>query len=487
MRRFNLIGRSALFTPASYANLMATRQAGVLGVKNFTPHNSVKKLIGNIHDAHFPGEFSDTDVANLRTDLTRSTKNYYQLLDINPELEKRIFERELKQKYRALSLRFHPDCTAGHSAKTEIFKLIKDGYEKLNDAHLRNDVGYSSPTESDDFVSFFRNARKPDFCGTVFGTSLFSLGRDINIKQIAVSRCGQYIAAEIVNALWTERRVVILDAKNHKQLYQFWNVYGEPAFSIDAAKIAFFDYDRTLTIILLATRETITSKDAHRGGCFVWSLLSLDDCNFASAASDNTIKIWDSQSGRCIRTLNGHTRDVTALVMIRNTQYMISSSLDETIKIWDVSTGSCLQTLPGLNVSIYNIALSDDAKYLVTGSNTGIIRIWDFKRKTLLKHIRGYEWIHDEHDIHGSIRGILIFPDNRHFVTIANCPTVKIWQMESGEQVGEKILPAYPHAVSNFGENTVIGFDDGTIKEFTFSDFGYEPIHTQYMTPIPGK
>ena len=54
--------------------------------------------------------------------------------------------------------------------------------------------------------------------------------------------------------------------------------------------------------------------------------------------------------------------------------------------------------------------------------------------------------------------------------------------IESGEQVGEKILPAYPQSVVHSGETMLIGFDDGTVRQFSFADFGYDRIHDQNMT-----
>lgn len=496
MRRFNFISRSALFTPTVYANVIAKRQIGIPCVRDFTAHNSVKKLIGNIHDAHFPGEFSDTDVANLRSDLTKSTKNYYQLLDVNPELEKDVFERELKQKYRALSLRFHPDCTAGHTAKTEIFKLIKNAYETLNDANFRDNYNTLSSAESDLSPSFFRGKHRSKFIkNPVWGKSLFSLSLDEDeyaaVKGISISKCGQYIAA------LTYQKLVIVDAKTNALLHQFSGNYSgisTLAFSADSKKIALF-YHGSLQIVTLKTGRCIRSKEQENSFPWYdpWRMLRLNDGNFVSASistsglDDGSLKLWHGQTGRHIRTLTGHTRDVCALSMIPNSNHIISGSWDKTMKVWNMDTGNCEHTLSDFNDLISTVALSADAKYLVAGSSNGQFSIWDFERKKQIKKFKGYKWIDDKHGIQCAMQGILISPDSRYFASIANCPVVKIWEMESGKQVGEKTLPAYPQSVAHFGENTLIGFDDGTIREFTFSDFGYEHLHVQHMTPIPGK
>lgn len=44
-------------------------------------------------------------------------------------------------------------------------------------------------------------------------------------------------------------------------------------------------------------------------------------------------------------TLNGHTDDV--LKVRFNEQFIVSGSQDRTIKVWNINTGKCLRTLTG--------------------------------------------------------------------------------------------------------------------------------------------
>ena len=100
---------------------------------------------------------------------------------------------------------------------------------------------------------------------------------------------------------------------------------------------------------------------------------SPDGKQIASGSCDNTIKIWDSQSGDCQSTLTGHSLlyvfftsfFVSLFLLIRvltSHNYSVmsvawskdgklaSSSYDETVKIWSVgSTGTfeCESTLTG--------------------------------------------------------------------------------------------------------------------------------------------
>ena len=60
---------------------------------------------------------------------------------------------------------------------------------------------------------------------------------------------------------------------------------------------------------------------------------------------DNTIGIWDIDSGACLKILEGHTNYVNSVFVKDN--LIISGSLDKTILIWNIDSGSCLKKLKG--------------------------------------------------------------------------------------------------------------------------------------------
>jgi WD40 repeat protein len=64
-----------------------------------------------------------------------------------------------------------------------------------------------------------------------------------------------------------------------------------------------------------------------------------------SGSADKTIKIWNVDNGKCLRTFEGHQKDVWRVIYSPDGKYIISGSFDKTIKIWSVETGECLRTL----------------------------------------------------------------------------------------------------------------------------------------------
>ena len=66
-----------------------------------------------------------------------------------------------------------------------------------------------------------------------------------------------------------------------------------------------------------------------------------------SGSSDTTLRVWDMQTGECLRTLRGHILDVSDVALTPDGTLAVSSSHDKTVRVWDVTTGESLQVLQG--------------------------------------------------------------------------------------------------------------------------------------------
>jgi F-box and WD-40 domain protein MET30 len=96
-----------------------------------------------------------------------------------------------------------------------------------------------------------------------------------------------------------------------------------------------------------------------------------------SGSLDNTIKVWDVETGKPLKTLFGHIEGVWAVDGDR--LRVISGSHDRTIKIWERETGRCQTTLVGHRGAVTCLSLADDK--IVSGGDDGDLRIWDFGLK----------------------------------------------------------------------------------------------------------
>jgi WD40 repeat protein len=90
---------------------------------------------------------------------------------------------------------------------------------------------------------------------------------------------------------------------------------------------------------------------------------------------EKPIKIWDMDSGTCLKVLHGHSGWVTSLLMYDNK--LISASEDSTVRLWDIETGSCIKTLEGHSGKVTSLSKYNDK--IISTDSTGLLMIHHMK------------------------------------------------------------------------------------------------------------
>ena len=94
-----------------------------------------------------------------------------------------------------------------------------------------------------------------------------------------------------------------------------------------------------------------------------------------TSALDSTIRLWETTTGRCLRTFFGHLEGVWALGA--DTLRIVSGAEDRMVKVWDPRTGKCERTFTGHSGPVTCIGLGDSR--FATGSEDGEVRMYSFR------------------------------------------------------------------------------------------------------------
>jgi len=92
---------------------------------------------------------------------------------------------------------------------------------------------------------------------------------------------------------------------------------------------------------------------------------------------DKSIRLWDVESSRVLRTLSGHAGAVTSLSFHADGETLASASQDGTVKVWNASSGRLAATLSGHSGPVWSVAFAADGKSLASGGEDRTIRVWD--------------------------------------------------------------------------------------------------------------
>lgn len=169
-------------------------------------------------------------------------------------------------------------------------------------------------------------------------------------------------------------------------------------------------YDKTVKVWNLDTGKVVRTLEGHTRAV---RALQFDKLMLVTGSSDRTLRVWNWRTGECLRVLEGHAEAVTCLNYDRNT--LASGSADSTVKIWNMATGSCF-ALRGHTDMVNSVVLWDGksspaerafnsmvdpspsasdlshcaAKYLFSASDDGTIKLWDLSSRLCLTTFSGH-------------------------------------------------------------------------------------------------
>ncbi|XP_060833033.1 F-box/WD repeat-containing protein 7 isoform X1 [Bombus pascuorum] len=172
--------------------------------------------------------------------------------------------------------------------------------------------------------------------------------------------------------------------------------------------------DNTLKVWSAVTGKCLRTLVGHTGG--VWSS-QMSGTTVISGSTDRTLKVWNAETGQCIHTLYGHTSTVRCMHLHGNK--VVSGSRDATLRVWQVDTGECLHVLVGHLAAVRCVQY--DGKLVVSGAYDYMVKVWNPEREECLHTLQGH-----------TNRVYSLQFDGVHVVSGSLDTSIRVWEVETG-------------------------------------------------------
>ncbi|KAL6810607.1 WD40-repeat-containing domain protein [Trichoderma camerunense] len=154
---------------------------------------------------------------------------------------------------------------------------------------------------------------------------------------------------------------------------------------------------------------------------------SRDSTLIALCSWHDSIQLWRTSAGDCVRELEGHDGEIMSIAFSHDSKLIVSGSLDRTTRLWCTSTGNCLRVLMGHEKPITSVAFSHDSALIASGSEDKTIRLWSTSTGDCIRYF----------EVKGEFTIALTFsPDSALVASCSNCGIIQLWRTTTGDDHG---------------------------------------------------
>ncbi len=265
-------------------------------------------------------------------------------------------------------------------------------------------------------------------------------GHNAGVWHLAFSPDGKRLvtaSADSTARIWdVATRTSLATLKGHGEVERG---VVQAMFSPDGQRVVTVGDDRTVRLwnagdgTALGTVATVHAGEAS-------AAFSPEGRRLATSAGDHTAQVWDVADPPPYPVIPAHDRDIFAIAFSPDGQRFITASGDKTVRLWESATAKRIAVLAGHKGYPVGAAFSRDGTRLVSWSFDDI-KSWDLANEKLLATITGHT---------AFMYSVDLSPDGKRILSGAGDGSARLWDAETGKELGAFRAEGYPAFVGRF-------------------------------------
>jgi WD40 repeat protein len=157
----------------------------------------------------------------------------------------------------------------------------------------------------------------------------------------------------------------------------------------------------------------------------------------ATGSADKTIKLWEMEHGREIRSYLGNNGAVSILAFSPDGKLLASVDDSYNLTLWEVETSKKIRSLEVPDDDILSVAFSPDGRYLVTGTENSHAIAWDLMTGNEIRRFKPEitDIPMEKNFDYPTAKSVEFNPDGKKLLTGSNDQTTFIFDFITGKQI----------------------------------------------------